>query len=95
VNAVDTVAAVRRAQVETRDWTPETWGFVVAEMPKVAMAHRTEREDWATTVCLLRRDWETPVACAQRLALYIQLHAERWDDTPTLATIRTNHLEER
>lgn len=95
MNAVDTVAAVRRAEVEVEAWEPGTRAQVAFHLPLVAVRNGASIPDWQVTVCLLRRDWETPETAADRLATYMTLHAERWDETPTLATLNANHLEER
>jgi hypothetical protein len=48
--------------------------------------------EWLTTVEIFRQPGESHVTAAERLALYMRAHAERWDATPTLARVQRDAL---
>lgn len=88
MNAIQTVQAVRYAQDQVHTWTPNQTTQVNDAMPRLVRDKGHTGLEWAITVALLRKGWETPAEAAQRLARYMVLHAERFDHTPTLASLR-------
>lgn len=94
MNATEVVAAVRRATViVTTRWEPGEFTRVAGHMPPPCFDRKVSLEDWAITVELLRREYETPGQAAERLARYMILHEERWGETPSVAGFRRTLLE--
>lgn len=86
---LDQAKAVREAQERVHTtWSPATYMQVIGAMPRVAIEAGHLERDWATSVETQRRDWETPQAAAERLALWVTLHAERWGRVPTERAIQ-------
>lgn len=90
----DQAKAVREATDRVDNWGADTVMDVQATMPQVAVTAGHEPLDWCVTVETQRRDWETPVMAAARVATWVTLHAERWGKVPTeLAIQRTTEQE--
>lgn len=90
MNAVQTVRAVTRAQATVTGWSSATYHAVTDLVPSSVLENDHTRGEWATTVEVLRQPGETPVDAAHRLRRYMDLHAERWDHTPTLKALRAS-----
>lgn len=87
MNITDQVAVVRQAEAAVKNWSLATLGAVAEAIPQVARDHEVNAWDWAVTVQALRQPWESPEMAAGRTARYMTLHAERWDQVPTLPAL--------
>lgn len=74
------------ARVDVRGWTTDEHGRVDAARPTSIR----DRAAWKLAVAVWRRGRESPEEAAQRLALYLNLHAERYGQAPKLSAV-TDH----
>lgn len=100
-NALDLVQAIRTASLDVVSWPRLQRLLVLDHLSHLKATHPNQRrvaaidqDAWCVTVALLRQDHETVGESAQRLVKYLTAHAERWGDTPTLANIRKEYLNQ-
>lgn len=80
--------AVREATERVNRWPLMIAALVTQEMPKVARDAGHQESDWRVTVETQRRDWETPVDAADRVARWVTLWAEVYGKPPTERAIQ-------
>lgn len=85
---MDTVRLIHDATERVARWPETTRGTVLRARPPVVREKDCTPLEWLATVEVFRQDDEAPVTAAERLALYMTLHLERWDQTPTLTRIQ-------
>lgn len=88
-----TVLAVRDAEDRARRWAGRTRLRVAAICPAPPDMAPLDWHAWPTAVALVQQDHETPEDAAQRLALYLTLHAERYGRAPRPMTA-ARHLHD-
>lgn len=95
MNTVLASAIIADARAATDRWPGWARREVIATCPDFIRADPRVKvsRDWPAAVALHQRDTETPLAAAQRLALYLTLHQERWETTPTLAAVTANAID--
>lgn len=88
---MDTVRLIQAATERVTTW-PDSIRVPVLRARPAVMHYRGYYSplEWMTTVEVFRMEGENPVTAAERLALYMTVHAERWDETPTLAQLQQN-----
>lgn len=91
---MDTVRLIQEATERVAGWPKHVRDAVLAAYPPFVEDDYTTLE-WMTTVEVFRQPGEALVTCAERLALYMTLHAERWDKTPTLTRVQEDALSRR
>jgi hypothetical protein len=79
-NALATVLEVQDAELTARAWTIKTRRLALEHMPPDLADAQVNA--WMTAVALVQRPDETAPDAAQRLALYLSLHAERYGRAP-------------
>lgn len=72
-------------EVERR-WPSSCWHMVQGKRP----ADVDSVWEWAVTVQVLRKPWETPQDAAERVVRLRQAHAERYGAPPTLRALRSH-----
>lgn len=92
MNAMDTVRLIHDATERVARWPDSTRGPVLRARPQCVRDKGYTPLEWMTTVEVFRREDEAPVTAAERLALYMTLHLERWDNTPTLNRVQKDAL---
>lgn len=89
---VDTVRAVRNAGKVVDTWPADVWLEVVASAP---LSVSCTSKEWCITVEAFRKPGENVVLAAGRLALYLDLHAERYaGETPDLEKVTDRALQD-
>lgn len=89
MNAMQAARLVREANATTADWDDVTRHRVEAACPPLVIDNGETLEDWSVAVAVLTLPGEGPVQAALRLAMYLALHAERYDHTPSLRRMDT------
>lgn len=84
MNTIQTARAVREATVRIKAWGVVVFGKVADVAPPVVLDRGETATDWAVAVELHRHPTESPQQAAIRLARYVELHADRYPDTPQL-----------
>lgn len=95
MNAMDTVRLIQDATERVARWPDRIRGPVLRARPQAVRDRGYTPLEWMTTVEVFRHDGEDPATAAERLALYMTLHLERWDQTPTLARVQKNALRRK
>ena len=95
MNAMDTVRLIHDATERVAQWPDTIRGPVLQARPQIARMERYSTLEWMTTVEVFRQPDEAPQTAAERLALYMRLHLERWDQTPTLARVQKDALNRK
>lgn len=96
MNTLDSVRLVLEANSTAMRWHaafPLLWESLVDLQPAHLRGRYTPLE-WTTTVVLFMHSGEGPVEAATRLGLYLTVHKERHDVTPTLAAVQ-RHAADR
>lgn len=91
MNAMDTVRLIQEATEKVARWPRYVRDGVLAACPEPVGARYSTLE-WMTTVEVFRLPHEDLITATERLALYMTLHAERWDKTPTLARVQQDAI---
>lgn len=97
MNALDSVHLILDANATAMRWHaafPLLWGSLVDLQPAHLRGRYTPLE-WTTTVALFMREGQGPVEAATRLGLYLTLHKERHNTTPTLASVQKHAADRR
>jgi hypothetical protein len=89
---MDTIRLIQEATEAVARWPRYVRDAVLAARPE-PVEDRYSTLEWMTTVDVFRQPGEDLVTCAERLALYLTVHAERWDSTPTLARVQRTAAE--
>lgn len=90
---MDTVRLIHDATERVARWPETTRGPVLRARPPMVREKDYTPLEWLTTVEVFRQEDEAPVTAAERLALYMTLHLERWDQTPTLNRVQKDALK--
>lgn len=97
MNALDSVHLILEASTRAERWLalfPNLWESLTHLMPAHLRGRYTPLE-WTTTVALFMHPGEGPIDAANRLGLYLTLHKERHDATPTLASVQKHAADRR
>lgn len=95
MNALDTIRMIHNATERVAQWPDRTRGPVLRARPPVVREKGYTPLEWLTAVEVFRQADETAESAAERLGLYLTLHQERWNQTPTLARVQQQALEDR
>lgn len=95
MNAMDTVRLIHDATERVARWPDSIRGPVLRARPQIVQDRGYSPLEWMVTVEVFRQEDESHATAAERLALYMTAHTERWDQTPTLNRVQKDALRRK